>query len=124
MKVSRKTEEFLRWELGNYDDKVSRRSQDDLNESWRQRSLFDWANEQQNRLCDEAFYEKARSYSDDSLFEHPYKKANILATHHRKFRVGGKQALFDETGRLLRSPGYIGTIFNRVVSGVKKRLDA
>jgi hypothetical protein len=75
------------------------------------------------RHDDILFYQDAEPYTNGSNFDFPVQRARVLGKHYKKFSPKGNQPLVDVNGGLIREPGYVGTIFKKVVNGVRKRLD-
>lgn len=123
MKESKEVEEFLKWESGEYDSKISRKTQE-VEDEWKQRGLLEWVEQEQMSRSDRSFYNDAVQYDNGNNFNYAVERARVLAKHYKKFRHDGKQPLFDENGSPIKDDGYVGVIFNRVIEGVKKRLDS
>ena len=85
--------------------------------------------DEQQKKEDEAFYTDARHYSHPDLDKFPLARARVLGEHYFRFSHRGEQPLVTKKGNLSgdvmakESPfNYVGFVFHKVYSGVKKRL--
>jgi hypothetical protein len=73
---------------------------------------------------DMEFQRDAEEFARTGRYDNHVRKAQILADHYRKFSPEGSQPLVDPEGSPMHNPGYIGTIFSKVYTGVSERLEA